>query len=65
MNDIRYLENVNLQKSDSITTLKLQNEYLFTGIEKKEKQIANKNTGLWIQGGINFVLGILTLIFSN
>lgn len=65
MNDLIYLEGLSAQKSDSINSLMFENKTMQCSIIEQKEKIANKNTGLWIQGGINFVLGILTLIFSN
>lgn len=65
MNDINYLEAKNVEKTDSISGLLLEINNKNLIIEKKDNQISNKNTGLWIQGGVNFVLGIITLVFSK
>lgn len=65
MNDIHFMDRVIVQKSDSIKILKYDTEACYVLNKEQEKKLQNKNTGLWIQGGVNFVLGILTLIFAN
>lgn len=63
MNDIVYMERVIVSKNDTIKTLLYEKELLNLNISEQDKKLQNKNTGLWIQGGVNFVLGILTILF--
>jgi hypothetical protein len=65
MNDIDFMEQIIIQKSDSINALKYDTEACYVLKTEQEKKLQNKNTGLWIQGGVNLILGILTLIFAN
>lgn len=65
MNDIVYMERVIVSKNDSIKVLVYENEVCNTLKTDQEKKLQNKNTGLWIQGGVNFVLGILTILFAR
>jgi hypothetical protein len=63
MNDIQYMDCLILQKSDSIATLKLDIVAKTEIIEKKNKQIDNKNTGLWVSGGVALLTNLIQILF--
>lgn len=65
MNDIVFMERVIVSKNDSIKVLVYEKEACNALKTDQEKKLQNKNTGLWIQGGVNFVLGILTILFAR
>lgn len=65
MNDLQYMDKIIVQKSDSINNLLMENQTIKSSVLEQNEKIKNKNTGLWIQGGVNLILGTLTLIFSN
>jgi hypothetical protein len=64
-NDLNYRDSLIKQKSDSICMVLEQNNVLESNNEKCKDKLTNKNTGLWITGGFNFVLGLMTYIFAS
>ncbi len=62
-NDLNYRDSLIKQKSDSICMVLEQNNVLELNNEKCKEKLVNKNTGLWITGGFNFVLGLMTYFF--
>lgn len=65
MNDIMYQDALIKSKSDSINGLKYDVETCYIKNKTLNDKINNKNTSIWIQGGVNFVLGILTILFAR
>ena len=63
MNDIQYMDCLILQKSDSIATLKLDIVAKTEIIEKKNRQIDNKNAGLWVSGGVALLTNLIQILF--
>lgn len=63
MNDIQYMDCLIVQKSDSICVLTdiIANKDLI--IEKKNRQIDNKNTGLWVSGGVALLTNLIQILF--
>ena len=64
-NDLQYKNKLIDQKSDSICDLIEKNKIQDLNNEKCKEKLVNKNTGLWITGGFNFVLGLMTYIFAS
>ena len=64
-NELQYKNKLIDQKSDSICDLIEKNKIQDLNNEKCKEKLVNKNTGLWITGGFNFVLGLMTYIFAS
>lgn len=64
-NDLNYCDSVMKQKNDSINYLVYEVNECNKVVDKKDIQLKNKNTGLWITGGLNFIASILIAFFAN
>ncbi len=63
MNDIQYMDCVIVQKTDSINSLLLENKTLNCSIIEQKQKIDNKNTGLWVSGGVALLTNLIQILF--
>ena len=64
-NNLEYKDKLIDQKSDSICDLIEKNKIQELNNEKCKEKLVNKNVGLWITSGLNFLATIAISIIAN